>query len=85
LQQGLIEWRQITPPEFLPAAVYAIRQLLETGSFAPFEKEYIRKDSSRVPVLIGGTLLDRDTLRHICFLLDLTERKKLANKRQGGY
>jgi PAS domain S-box-containing protein len=82
LQQGGIDWRRITPPEFLPASEQARRQLLEAGSLAPFEKEYIRKDGSRIPILIGGTLLERDPMRHICFVLDLTERKKLESKLQ---
>jgi PAS domain S-box-containing protein len=82
LNRGIIEWRQLTPPEFLPLGERAIEELLETGSYRPFEKEYIRKDGSRVPVLIGGTLLDRATSRHISFILDLTARKKLESKLQ---
>ena len=43
----------------------------------PFEKEYFRKDGSRVPVLIGAVAFRRKTgTRVSAFVLDLTERKR---------
>src|SRR5207237_7480180 len=57
LLTGQIQWMSLTPSEFLPFDVKALKELREHGVAVPFEKEYIRKDGSRVPVLIGSALL----------------------------
>jgi PAS domain S-box-containing protein len=72
-----IRWREMTPPDYAPLDEYAIKELVERGECTPFEKEYIRKDGSRVPIFIGAALMERDPLRWVCFVLDLTERKRL--------
>jgi len=42
----------------------------------PFEKEYFRKDGSRVPVLIGMAAFDEQRDQGVSFVVDLTERKR---------
>lgn len=79
LEQGLVEWRQLTPPEWLPADDAAVDQLRRLGYMAPYLKEYQRRDGSRVPVVIGATLLDRDRGQCVCFVLDDTLRRKGEN------
>ena len=46
-----------------------------TGILQPFEKEYFRKDGSRVPVLTGGAIFEENGNQGVAFVLDLTERK----------
>lgn len=79
---GEIRWRDITPPEYRDLDERGLRELAAYGYSAPFEKEYYRKDGSRVSFLIGGTLLEREPFKFICFVLDLTDRKRLEQERQ---
>jgi PAS domain S-box-containing protein len=76
LESGRIDWRALTPPEWIPADEKAIRELRETGRCRPYEKEYQRRDGSRVPVLLVDALLPGPDHRIAAFALDLTERKK---------
>jgi C4-dicarboxylate-specific signal transduction histidine kinase len=48
-----------------------------TGSARPYEKEYFRRDGSRVPVLVGAASFDESGTQGVSFVLDLTERKRI--------
>ena len=77
LVSGRLRWTDITPPEWLDRHErWWIPELKMMGSVQPFEKEYFRKDGSRVPVLMGGTLFDESGSQGVSFVLDLTERKR---------
>ena len=73
LRSGRIRWGDITPPEYIEVSERAIEELRITGSCQPFEQEYIRKDSSQVPVLIGFVKQGDRTI--IGFVLDLSQRQ----------
>jgi C4-dicarboxylate-specific signal transduction histidine kinase len=51
-------------------------ELKMSGTLQPFEKEYFRKDGSRVPVLIGVASFEETGNHGVAFVLDLTERKR---------
>ena len=71
----------MTPPEWQPATREATEQLKASGSCKLYEKEYVRKDGSRVPVLVGRALFEGSENEGVAFILDLTESKE-AEKRQ---
>jgi PAS domain S-box-containing protein len=73
---GRIRWTDLTPPEWSERNAQAIAEVRMTGRVRPFEKEYFRKDGSRVPVLIGVANFEESGDEGVAFVLDLTERKR---------
>jgi PAS domain S-box-containing protein len=76
LEAGQIRWTELTPPEFLPLDWHASKQLRLGRTVAPWEKEYIRKDGTRIPVLIGAAMLEGSQEEAVGFILDISERKR---------
>jgi PAS domain S-box-containing protein len=76
LEEGRLNWRDMTPLEFLPVDQRASAEAAERGACSPYEKEFIAKDGRRVPVLIGFTYLDNLRDEYASFVVDLTERKR---------
>ncbi|MGL3107971.1 GAF domain-containing sensor histidine kinase [Bradyrhizobium sp. BR 1432] len=76
LISGLVRWTDLTPLEWRDRTARAQEELKRTGAVQPFEKEYLRKDGSRVPVLIGSAAFDEQRDQGVAFVLDLTERKR---------
>jgi PAS domain S-box-containing protein len=73
---GRVRWPEVTPPEWRHLDQRALQQLEETGIAPSWEKEYVRKDGTRVPVLMGVAMLEGTAGECIAFILDLTERKR---------
>jgi C4-dicarboxylate-specific signal transduction histidine kinase len=71
-----LRWTDQTPADWHDLGDRAVAELRSTGTFQPFEKEYLRKDGSRVPVLVGGALFEDNGNEGVAFVLDLTERKR---------
>jgi PAS domain S-box-containing protein len=76
LVAGRIRWTDLTPPEWRERDSRLIQEHKATGILQPFEKEYFRKDGSRVPVLIGVATFEEGGNQGVAFVLDLTERKR---------
>jgi PAS domain S-box-containing protein len=77
LVSGRIRWADLTPPDWRDRNNARIEQQKSIGRFEPFEKEYTRKDGSRVPVLIGGATFEEGGNQAVAYVLDLTERKRV--------
>ena len=76
LQSGRLRWIDITPPEFLHLDELALAEIARVGHCRPFEKEYIRKDGTRVPIIIAGASFTEEPRRGVSFIVDITERKQ---------
>jgi PAS domain S-box-containing protein len=73
---GRLRWTELTPTEWHDADERSVAELRATGSCKAFEKEYLRNDGSRVPVLVGAATFGGPRDQGVAFVLDLTERKE---------
>jgi len=80
LISGRVWWTKLTPAEWAPADQDALAQMSATGSCKPFEKEFFRKDGSRVPILVGGAFFERKPDEGVVFVIDMTDRKRAEEK-----
>jgi PAS domain S-box-containing protein len=76
LASGRLRWTDLTPAEWRDRDERAVADLKATGVFQPLEKEYFRKDGSRVAVLLGGALFDGSGNEGVAFVLDLSDQKR---------
>ena len=80
LAAGRLRWYEMTAPEFRHLGPQTIADVKSTGSYGPFEKQYLRKDGGRISALVGCIRLQDSPYRDLCFVLDLTERQKLQQR-----
>lgn len=72
--RGSVSWRRMTPPEWRSEMTDKLRELRETGAMQPWEKEYVRKDGTPIPILIGAAMF-ASSQGGVAFVLDLSDLK----------
>jgi two-component system CheB/CheR fusion protein len=82
LAAGRIRWDRLTPPEYSRLDARAVIEMRRTGKSATYEKEYVHKDGHRVPILIGAALFDPAKPSSVCFVLDISERRREERRRR---
>lgn len=75
LETGRINWKQLTPPEWRAQDETLVVELRETGKHRAAEKEYLRKDGTRVPILVASTFFPGSRTEGVGFILDISSRK----------
>ncbi|MDZ8225967.1 PAS domain S-box protein [Nostoc sp. ChiVER01] len=80
IEQGLMRWDEMTPPEWMPHSLRAIEEFKATGSTTPYEKQYIRKDGSRWWALFSAKRLNEED--GVEFIIDITNRKQAQAERE---
>jgi two-component system cell cycle sensor histidine kinase/response regulator CckA len=75
LHSGLMRWTDMTPPKYRELDEKAVAETMALGVCETYEKEYIRKDGSLVPILIGAATLDGDNCSGLAFIVDISDRK----------
>ncbi|KJS30331.1 MAG: hypothetical protein VR64_16655 [Desulfatitalea sp. BRH_c12] len=81
LRRGKINWKEITPAKFLATERRWRESIPAENHFLAFEKEYLRPDGQRVPVIVGG-LVDEGRQWAVAYAMDITERKKAEHMLQ---
>jgi PAS domain S-box-containing protein len=71
-----VRWKDLTPPEGRVRSARVVEEVKRAGNLQPYEREYLRKDGSRVPVLMGAAAFDEQRDEGVAFVLDLTEQKR---------
>jgi PAS domain S-box-containing protein len=77
LVSGRLRWTDLSAAQWLGRDRQEFAaEIQRTGSLQPFEWDYIRKDGSRTPVLVGAASFEGEN-QGVAFVLDLTERKRV--------
>lgn len=79
LLEGRLHWPDVTPPEYSALDDLAHEEGLRFGACTPYEKELLRRDGTRVPVLVATAVLRLSPFSWITFVQDLRERDQLEN------
>ncbi len=84
LEARKINWLKLTPPEYRSLDQMALDELFASGSCNPYEKEFIRKDGKRAPVLYGASIWDAAPPNPIWvgFCIDNSHRRRMEKERE---
>jgi PAS domain S-box-containing protein len=58
LTGGAMPWPELTPQEWRAVDEQRLAEMRATGRSTPVEKEFVRKDGRRVPVLVGSATFE---------------------------
>jgi PAS domain S-box-containing protein len=79
---GRLTWSAISPPEHAASDARAAEEARTVGWWRPYEKELLRRDGSRVPVMVAGALLEPGGDVVVTFVHDLTEIRWANSERE---
>ncbi|ESY51358.1 MULTISPECIES: ATP-binding sensor histidine kinase [unclassified Mesorhizobium] len=80
LESGSLRWKSLMPDEWDPQDDRIMDEMRATGAATSFEGAYVKKDGTRVPVLIGAALFDMRSTEGVAFVVDLTDRQLAEEK-----
>ena len=73
----------LTPPEWIPIEKTKLEELERTGKPVNYEKEYIRKDGSRVMIELSvHPVFDKNgkVMSYYAFINDISQRKRIESQ-----
>jgi len=82
METGQIDWKAITTGDCFPLAERHLKELRTNGSIVPYEKECVRPDGKRLPILIGAVRLSSQPMKWICWVVSLQAMKDIAKAEQ---
>ena len=82
LVSGRLRWTDLAASQWLGRDLQELAaEIQHTGRLQPLEWSYIRKDGSRVPVLVGAASFEGEN-QGVAFVLDLSERQRTEDARK---
>jgi len=69
----------ITPKEYYAHIERSYKSLEEKGYSIPFQKEYVKSNGERVPVLVASVLIDEKNMRALTLTVDISAQQKVLN------
>jgi PAS domain S-box-containing protein len=78
-EAGQVRWDEATPLEMRQRDYDAVKELQAGKVIEPYEKEFIRPDNTRVPVIVGGSILPGTPDIGVVFAVDITEFLQVRN------
>jgi PAS domain S-box-containing protein len=75
-----IRWLELTPPGWTAQDDRASQELITQGACTPYEKEYLHRDGTPIPIILSGVLLEWQPLRIMGFVMDISARKRLERE-----
>jgi PAS domain S-box-containing protein len=82
LREGRLQWFDLTPQDYAPLDELAHEEGLRFGACTPYEKELIRKDGTRIHVLVASAVLKLSPFQWIAFVQDLRARDRVESVEQ---
>lgn len=79
MEAGRVHWRDLTPREYIALDELAHEEGLRFGACTPYKKETIRKDGTRIPVLVATAVLKLAPFQWITLVQDLRERNQIES------
>jgi PAS domain S-box-containing protein len=76
LVSGRLRWTELTPPEWRTADAERVKRVKKIGRLQPFEKEFFRRDGTRVPVMMGVARFRNPRNQAVVFALDMSRQKQ---------
>jgi|GEM_PF-2214245 len=76
-----LDYWKLTPPEYAQAEAHQLESLQKIGRYGPYEKEYLRKDGTRIPLRLNGMLIPGNDGQPLIWSIveDITDRKKIES------
>lgn len=81
LMNGKIKHKGINLPEYDQVNKHALQEMETKGVSSPSEKEYLRKDGTRVQVIAQHTLLEDDPNEGVTFVIDMSALNRQRKKK----
>ena len=81
---GVVTWQSVTPPEYHARVLSALERAARGDIPEPFEQEYLRKDGTRFPLIVGGGPLPGTPPRVVVFIVDMSARTASRSGRTRG-